>query len=229
MADKNDVKKLERIKDGLENAEMYNKASPMTELVCSLFGEVFPPISAIKEGLDAYINNFQEKKKKEFCDIILSDTSHITSDKVQDITFIIELSRTIDVINRLAQNDKVAFIARLFKKEFMDTDKYDIDRYEEYLHRLDYLSLNEIKLLMDLYLYSQKNSKEYHAEWYDFKRLTAVKYRITEDEVVSIFAGLTMTGFCRESNMIFPSDREIENPIYVTEYFKKFAEMILEF
>ena len=224
----NEVKKLKNIKNELETTEMYDKSNPMTDLLCSIFGVILPAVPIIKEGLDISINKFQEKKKRQFCDIILSDTSHITSDKVQDISFIIELSRTIDVINRLAQNDKVAFIARLFKKEFIDTDEYNIDQYEEYLHRLDYLSLKEINILIDLYLYSQKNSKEYHAEWYEFKQLAATRYNVTEDEIASVFAGLTRTGFCRESNMIFPSNKEIENPIYVTEYFKRFAEMILE-
>ena len=223
--DKIKMENLDIEKNGLKLSEIYN--SPMVDLVCSIFGTIYPPISIMKEGINVIVNDFQEKKRKQFCDIILSGQACITSDKVKDVTFIVELSRTIDVINRLAQNDKVIYIAKLFKKEFVEAKEYDVDRYEEYLHRLDYMSLKEIDLLIDLYNYEEKNSKPNHEEWYDFKVLASKKYKISDDEVVSIFDGLTRSGFCRQSNMLFPSDKDIENPFYVTTYLKKLIQIIL--
>ncbi len=51
---------------------------------------------------------------------------------------------------------------------------------------MDYMSLKEIDLLIDLYNYEEKNSKPNHEEWYDFKVLASKKYKISDDEVVSM-------------------------------------------
>lgn len=154
----------------------------------------------------------------------------ITNDKVQNITFIMEFLRTMDVINRVSQNDKVAYIAKLFKKSFVikNINEFDVDRYEEYLHRLDYLSLKEIDLLISLLKYSDIHNEEYHDEWYTFKTMIAKKLLIPEDEIVSIFSGLCNTGFCREFNVIFPSDGGVENPYIITDYFRKFVDIIID-
>lgn len=61
-----------------------------------------------------------------------------------------EYLRTMDVVNRVSQNDKVAYIAKLFKNSFIirDISEFDVDQYEEYLHRFDYLSLKEIHIMI---------------------------------------------------------------------------------
>ena len=89
------------------------------------------------------------------------------------------------------------------------------------------MSLKEIDLLISLYNYEEENPKSNHGEWYDFKKVASGKYKISEDDVVSIFDGLTRTGFCRQSNMLFPSDGDIENPFYVTDYFRKLIQIII--
>lgn len=219
-------KEFDDVKKDLNYLDAYN--NPMVDLVVDILGIAFPAIPVIKETLNVRVNEFQAKKRDQFMDIILSGNSRITSDKVQDVTFIMELAKTMDVINRLSQNDKVVYIANLFKNEFIEGEKYNVNRYEEYLYRLDYMSLREIDILIYLYKYDEENIKENHAEWYDFKKVASEKYNISMDEVVSIFNGLTRTGFCRSLNMLFPSEEDIENPFYVTEYFKEFIKLIMD-
>ena len=218
-------KEFDDVKKDLNYLDAYN--NPMVDLVVDILGIACPSLLTMKEILDIHVNDFQAKKRDQFMDIILSGNSRITSDKVQDVTFIMELAKTIDVINRLSQNDKVVYIANLFKNEFIKGEKYNVNRYEEYLYRLDYMSIKKIDILIDLYKYDEGNIKENHAEWYDFKKVASEKYTISMDEVVSIFNGLTRTGFCRSLNMLFPSEKDIENPFYVTEYFKEFIKLIV--
>ena len=43
--------------------------------------------------------------------------------------------------------------------------------------------------------------------------------------IVPMISSLTMTGFCIESNIMFP-DEKAENPYYITDYFRRFLELI---
>lgn len=233
MMDKVNMNELECLKDRLIVSEEIDKINEPVDIILSLIGLALPAADGLKAMKDIVVgkfNNFQNSKREEFCKMVLSDTSMITSDKVQDVTFIMEFLRTMDVIKRVSQNDKVAYIARLFKKSFVikSIDEFDVDQYEEYLHRLDYLSIKELDLLISLLKYSKIHNEKYHGEWYTFKTMIAEKLLIPEDEVVSIFSGLCNTGFCREFNVIFPSDGGVENPFIITDYFKKFVDMIID-
>lgn len=233
MRDKVEMDELECLKDRLIVSEKIGAIKEPIDIILSLIGFANPAAEGIKVLKDIVVNkfdSFQNEKRNKFYDIVLEDKVMITNDKVQNITFIMEFLRTMDVINRVSQNDKVAYIAKLFKKSFVikNINEFDVDRYEEYLHRLDYLSLKEIDLLISLLKYSDIHNKEYHDEWYTFKTMIAKKLLIPEDEIVSIFSGLCNTGFCREFNVIFPSDGGVENPYIITDYFKKFVDIIID-
>lgn len=233
MMDKVNMDELECLKDRLITSEKIEKVNEPVDIILSLIGLALPAADGLKAMKDIVVgkfNNFQNSKREEFCKMVLSDTSMITSDKVQDVTFIMEFLRTMDVIKRVSQNDKVAYIARLFKKSFVikSIDEFDVDQYEEYLHRLDYLSIKEIDLLISLYKYSNENQKEYHDEWNDFKVMIANKLAVQESDIVSIFSGLCMTGFCREYKVMFPSKGGREDPFIITDYFRKFVSLICD-
>lgn len=228
--DKVNMDKFECSKDRIIVSEWLDAANPAIDFIFSILDYKLPGIKPLKDIMTAKINSFQNKKKEEFCEIVLSDTSMITIDKVQDVSFVMEFMRTLDVINRISQNDKVIYIAKLFKSSFVlkNIDEFDIDLYEEYLHRLDYLSLKEIDLLISLYKYSNENEKKSHDEWKDFKVMVAKQISVAEDDIVSIFSGLCMTGFCREYKVNRPSKGGVEYPFFITEYFKNLVNIILD-
>lgn len=233
MSDKVEMDDLECLKDRLIVSERIGTINEPIDIILSLIGLANPAAEGIKVLKDIVVNkfdSFQNEKRNKFCEVVLENKVMITSDKVRDITFIMEFLRTMDVVNRISQNDKVIYIARLFKKSFVvrDISEFDVDQYEEFLHRLDFLSLKEIDLLVDFSNYCKIHNNKDHDEWYTFKTMISKKMSITEDEVVSIFSGLCMTGFCRQSNVLFPSDGDIENPFIITDYFKRFVEMIIE-
>lgn len=225
--DKVEMDKIESLKDRLLLAEKYNDTNALTDLLFNIIESVVPGVTAVKQYANEKVNKNQSKKIEELSKIILDEPKLITIEKISDIRFIMEFARTVDVIKRLSQNEKVLYIARLFKKSFVEIDEYDIDLYEEFLHRLDYLSLREINLLIGLYQYSKMHEEKYHKEWYAFKSIAARELSLTEEDIASIFNGLCMTGFCAVSNVLFPSDGTVENPIYTTKYLEKFLNMIL--
>lgn len=229
--EKLEMDQIECLKDRLGVADSYSKTIGITDWLCSLLENSCPGIGLIKQAANARLLKFQELKQKEFCNIVLSEPALVTSEKIQDVDFIMSMAKTLEVINRTSQNDKVKYIANLFKRSFVAVDEYNLNQFEEFLHRLDYLSIREIDLLIGLYKYSEHNSRKYHEEWYTYKALVAENLGLSKKEIVSIFNGLCMTGFCSSLNVLFPSgdgegDDE-ENAIYVTEYFKRFLELII--
>lgn len=228
-----EMDEFECIKDRLIVSERIETINEPIDIILSLLNFVNPAAEGIKILKDAVVSKFntaQNEKRNQFCKMILSDRAMITIDKVQDVSFIMEFLRTLDVVNRLTQNDKVLYIAKLFKNSFVlkNIDEFDIDLYEEYLHRLDYLSLKEIDLLISLYKYSNENEKKSHDEWKDFKVMAAKQISVTEDDIVSMFSGLCMTGFCREYKVNRPSKGGVEYPFFITEYFKNLVKVILD-
>jgi hypothetical protein len=233
VSDKVEMERIEYLEKYFTTYDKIAAINEPVDIFMSLLSSVCPVVDGIKALKDvgmAKLNKSQNKKREEFRKIILSDTTMVTKDMVQNVTFIMEYLKTVDVINRISQNDKVAYIAQLFKKSFLvkDINEFDVDQYEEYLHRLDYLSLKEIQLLKSYYEYSRDSNEEHHREWYSFKTEIANKMSTTEDNIVSIFSGLCMTGFCRVYKTMFPGKSGKEDPIFITDYFKQFVEKIID-
>lgn len=233
MSDKVEMDELECLKDRLIVSDRIGTINDPIDIILSLVSFANPAVEGIKTLKDVVVNkfdSFQNEKRNKFYDIVLEDKAMITSDKVQDITFIMEFLRTIDVVNRISQNDKVDYIAKLFKKSFVirDINEFNVNQYEEYLHRLDYLSLKEIQILMSYYKYSKISIENHHHEWYSFKTMIANEMLTTEDDIASIFSGLCMTGFCRVYKTMFPGKSGREDPIFITDYFKRLVDMIID-
>ena len=131
---------VECLKDRLIASENIAAVNKPVDIILSLVGFASPAAEGIKVLKDVVVNkfdSFQNEKGNKFCNVILENKAIITRDKVQDVTFIMEFLRTMDVVNRVSQNDKVAYIAQLFNKSFLvkDINEFDVDQYEEYLHR----------------------------------------------------------------------------------------------
>lgn len=195
---------------------------------------IFPPLATmINSTIAKKISEHQKRKQEELCKIIFAD-NNITLDSVQDINFIMEYARMLDVVNRLATNEKVKYIANLFKRTFSNEgDHKNIPEFEEYLHRLDYMSYREIDLLFLLYqcertvsAFDRSSLAKYDEAWERFKEEAQKKYNLDENIIESIMSGLAMTGFCREINSMIPSAGVVEEPYYTTEYFARFLKLI---
>lgn len=224
---------VECLKDRLIASENIAAVNKPVDIILSLVGFASPAAEGIKVLKDVVVNkfdSFQNEKGNKFCNVILENKAMTTRDKVQDVTFIMEFLRTMDVVNRVSQNDKVAYIAQLFNKSFLvkDINEFDVDQYEEYLHRLDYLSLKEIHIMMRYYDYGRGHIEAHHREWYSFKTMIADEMLTTEDDIVSRFSGLCMTGFCRVYKTTFPGKSGREDPIFITDYFSQFIERIID-
>lgn len=227
---KNMNEHLDLAKTNLDNANELRDISK-NPVVNYVFGTL-KIIPGIKEGLDSILENYQKSKREELCKIIFED-GLITLEDVKDISFLMEFGRTLEIVDRLAVNEKVKYIAKLFRKSFeLGAFKENISEYEEYLKRLENISIRELNLLNLLYecendkfIKDKKSSSKKEEVWKKFKNQAEEKFGINQNMIVPMISSLTMTGFCIESNIMFP-DEKAENPYYITDYFRRFLELI---
>ena len=150
-------------------------------------GRVAPTAKNLQEQ---EVAGFQKRKREEFLSYITESGELIVKSDVADVPFLMELARTLEVLNRLATNEKVLYIANLFKHTFLLAGDRDIDLYEENLKRLEELSIREITILAKLHQYKYNNKAFYE----DIRK----DCRIEKDEVKNILSAVTRTGFCKE-------------------------------
>ena len=114
--------------------------NPLTKNIIAIYNQVIPFGEVVTTNIEIMIDNFTKKKHQEFLETILSDNNLIVSADVNDIEFIMNFKRTIDAVNRLANNDKVVYFANLLKNGYMKENKISNDEYEENLRILGELS-----------------------------------------------------------------------------------------
>lgn len=237
MSDKfNEVKKELKIAETV--SDKYS--NPILHTVRSQLIQYLPIIGDYLDSVaEKNIEDYQVKKRKEFCEFILNEPELITKEKVTDINFIMEFVKTLDVINRLAQNDKILFLAALFKNTFINKNKYKIDEYEEWLHCIEELSYREMQLLIELYkceksyygeFYDpQKNIREYQKivdVWFIFLKKASKDFSLTYEDIESLIIRTTKTGFCNQEDVsVGESTLKV---YYVSNYFVRFLNRIEE-
>ena len=114
--------------------------NPLTKNIIAIYNQVIPFGEVVTTNIEIMIDNFTKKKHQEFLETILSDNNLIVSADVNDIEFIMNFKRTLDAVNRLANNDKVVYFANLLKNGYMKENKISNDEYEENLRTLGELS-----------------------------------------------------------------------------------------
>ena len=109
-------------------------------------------IPAFGTGIDSAIHNILEKEQNKrlqrICEIIISD-NQITTKQINDVKDIVSFVKMLDVARKLITNDKLEYLARLYKNLITEEEK-NYNLYEEYLRRLDELSFREIEILYSL-------------------------------------------------------------------------------
>ena len=193
MEKKNSCKEnFEMTKTELQDMEAIADffSNPMIKSGMEMLGEI-PGIGCLaKNLLEQEVAGFQKRKREEFLSYITQSGELIAKSDVADVPFLMELARTLEVLNRLATNEKVLYIANLFKHAFLLAGDRDIDLYEENLKRLEELSIREITILAKLHQYKYNNEAFYE----DIRKDCGIE----KDEVKNILSAVTRTGFCKE-------------------------------
>ena len=103
-------------KYSLETAETINDVwnNPVTKTLVNACKFLAPLSDVIENGIGKLIAEHQKKKLEELLEAILSD-GMITTQQVEDVTVIMEFAKMVDVVNRLASNDKIKYLGYLFK------------------------------------------------------------------------------------------------------------------
>ena len=144
MENKNSCKEnFEMAKTELQDMEAIADffSNPMIKSGMEMLGEIPGIGSLAKNLLEQEVAGFQKRKREEFLSYITESGELIAKSDVADVPFLMELARTLEVLNRLATNEKVLYIANLFKHTFLLAGDRDIDLYEENLKRLEELSI----------------------------------------------------------------------------------------
>ena len=183
---------------------------------------------------ESSLNSFQQKKRKELCNVIFSDNK-ITQEMVKDVSFIMEFYKLIEVVDRLSTNTKVEYLGKLFKNTVLSETENKYDNFNEYLYRFKEMSEREIEVLYMLYeeeiefinigeMITDANYQEMARIWREF-RIKAINHFFIDEAVLkSILIGIQRTGFCSlETIHLAGGDLSV---FTVTKYFIDFVELI---
>lgn len=194
----------------------------------------------IDSSIDSLLTEFQNRKRMELLETILSSDSLITSEKVNDIEFIINFAKTLESVNRLSTNDKVCYFANLLKNSYFSDDTVSTDAYDEYLSILNDISFREIQYVCFLYKNPIGKGKGFR-NWGKFKEAFISEFSLDKKMVYPIFYRLKRTGFVDEILSFSPgmisgdeqSGYEMDSGDIDTDYFfttkafEKFAEIVI--
>lgn len=236
--------KLENNKIALCNLEQLEsiKNSPLMKSTVISVLKAVPLIGElIDSSIDSLLTEFQNKKRMELLEIIISSDSMITSEKVNDIEFIINFAKTLEAVSRLSTNDKVCYFANLLKNSYFSEDKASTDTYDEYLSILNDISFREIQYVCFLYKNPIGKSKK-SRNWGKFKEAFVSEFLIDKKMVYPIFYRLKRTGFVDEILSFSPgtisgdekSGYELDSGdidtdyFFTTETFEKFAKVVID-
>lgn len=220
-------KQLHRIEKTQDIAE-----SPVGQIIFALIDE-FPILGVIKTIAEGTLNSFQEKKRKELCNIIFSDNK-ITEEMVKDVSFIMEFYKLIEVVDRLSTNTKIKYLGKLFKNTVLLETENKYDSFNEYLYRFKEMSEREIEILYKLYeemksikleeLVTVESQQEMERKWKEFRTKATNHFSIDQAVLLSILTGIQRTGFCSLEVIHFAGG---DMSVFVTtKYFIDFMELI---
>lgn len=165
--------------------------------ISSLLG-LIPVIGEFVDSeVDKKFTEFQIEKREKLIDVILSDSQKITKDMVQDVEFIINFSKTLEAVNKLATNDKIKYFGNLIRNSYLGDQKIENDVFEEYLNILNEISFREITYLLFLKDNQMGNGRK-GIKWIQFTKIFEERFKIPKKNVYNIYYRLKRTGFVDE-------------------------------
>lgn len=192
--------------DSLETAKKkLNDANSLVAVADSafaLFSYFLPQLKLLTPQIKEKFSEKISKNRQLFCDRIMALGFSVTREQLNDVAFLTEFQNTIEVIDRLATNEKIIFFANLFHNSFSGKDKFDYDEYEELLRSLSQLSKSEICLLIDFWRANQlhkqdKNNPAFRTSWDRFAAICFDK-GIDKERLVVKMTAISRTGLCKE-------------------------------
>lgn len=221
-------KSFEDAKLNMQNAEaaveIYN--NPALKVVKGLLDKI-PFIGALVDDTIGYaLQRFQDKKREEFIDIILSSGEKITSDKVNDVEFLINFAKTVEAIDRLATNDKVEYLANLLKNGYFNEEKIESEDYETYFETIKRMSLSDIKLLSEIIKKNKVDAEIYQSfNESDLNKLVSEGFLYICTKVSTHVEEKPNRGEYDDDHTV---TTDTENIYEITDTAKEFAALILE-
>lgn len=190
---------LELVKLALENTNdmMDVKRNPVIESLLSPIKKIPYIGSLLNTAVEIKMSEFQRQKENELIDVIMQNKYAITSEMVNDVEFIINYNRTLEVVRRLATGDKVKFFGNLVKNGYLAGRNIENSQFEEYLNILSSLSYREIEYLADFLIEaSDKGGRILDESWNAFISKMNAKYNVKN--ILFWYKKLEATGFIRE-------------------------------
>lgn len=218
------------------------KENPVTEAMISLVKEVPFVGELVDSSANKVINEFQEKKQSELIECILKKREYITTEQVNDVEFIINFTRTVEAVKRLATNDKVKYFGNLIRNGYLSGHKIEEYVFEEYFDIINSLSIREIQYITAYKQYCEANTKPNKKVVYsmfgkflkDYAKETGVDAR----SIYVVFSRLVKTGFVDELFETETGQIEYDNDIpnllvegndyAIDKSFLEFYDMVLK-
>lgn len=246
---------LENVKLALQNInDMVDiKSNPVVSSFLVGPVKAIPVIGdLINSSADVLLDEFQKRKQAELIDVILSDSTAITTDMVNDVEFIINYAKVVEAVRRLATNDKVKFFGNLIKNGYLAGEHIDNSEFEEFSDILNTMSYREIRYLVDYKIFCEAQDKNkkcksaktigkntYYNRWNYFCGDYIKENHISKDELYHAFVRIKQTGFLEEEfetdggdvdqdNYSFDSLSIDSTGFYITKNFLTFYDMVLK-
>ena len=106
---------IETAKRKLNNA---NSLVAVEDSVFALFSYILPLLNLVAPQIQERFSEKISKNRQIFCDDIMALGFSVTREQLNDVAFLTEFQKTIEVIDRLATNEKIHFFANLFHDLF---------------------------------------------------------------------------------------------------------------
>jgi calcineurin-like phosphoesterase family protein len=133
-------------------------------------------------------------RRKKLCDLILSGESFsVPSNLEADHSWIHELMKLIQTVERLSYNEKIKYYAYVYRHTFCTEERISFDSYEEFKHLISILSTRQILLLFKLVKRPQKMIFTEVEKW---RINTSEDFRISVDELQEEYLRLQGLGLC---------------------------------
>ena len=194
----------------------------------------------INKEIEIKFEEFQNEKQRVFIDVILQNKEFVTPDMVQDVEFVTNFARALEMIKRLSSNEKVVYFGNLIcNGYFKRGKKIQVDVFDEYVSILNEMSYREIEYLTKFAEYAtlESNRTVQGKALEDY--YTAMYERYKDINPVFVLKRLERTGFIKEfityasvnNNTLIVNDSSDANEkdlvFYLTPEYDEFEQMVI--
>ncbi|MBR1472167.1 MAG: hypothetical protein IJ600_11065 [Lachnospiraceae bacterium] len=143
----------------IQFAEKINSVYRAQNSVKAAVVSLIPVLGALFDKItDQTLEDYQNKKRQKFVDTILANKDLITSDMVKNVPCIINIARSIEVVDRCASDDKVVYYGNLIRNGYLSSKtQISNDEFDEYISILNELSYREMIYLNSFAEHARKS------------------------------------------------------------------------